>query len=134
VERCFGYSHSEKDNCLLWFEPLSPSKFQVNEEGWKGCWIPKESAGGATPKYDKISQGRLDVKCASVSGEDPKFKYVENKDKNECGNRCTKYTVEKCYGYSHSDKWNNCLLWFEPLSPSKFQENMKGWQGCWIST
>jgi len=46
---CYGISHSNWKRCLLWLEPLSQSKFQKNSNGWRGCWIRKESAGAGGP-------------------------------------------------------------------------------------
>jgi len=88
---------------------------------------------GATPKYKLISS-TSNIKCASASGEDPKYVFLAGKSKDECEKWCTVYTGSAtCYGYSHSG-WSkkNCLLWLEPLSPSTFQEDEEGWEGCWI--
>jgi len=93
--------------------------------------IPEPSEGGANPKYELISP-TSDVKCAAVSGEDPKYKFIANTHKDDCEDRCAAYTEGACYGYSHSGMWGSCLLWLEPLSLSKFQENKEGWRGCWI--
>jgi len=106
-------------------EMMSPLDIKVLAAAY-----PCKPGGGVTIKYELISP-TSDVKCAAVSGEDPKYKFIMNTNKAECEDRCKAYTGGTCYGYSYSN-WRKCLLWLERLSLSIFKKNSKGWRGCWI--